>query len=466
MRPGFFLQTGIRGMEKEQALKAVSKILPSSIVLFKSDFSSPSDLQQLIRDLKHLYRIENGINEPLIAVDQEGGNVVRINWIDYNPSNLFLGRYDNINFTYYVGALTGQELSALGIRWNLAPVLDVLNPYNQVILERSFGDDILKIANHGAAYIKGLQSQGVVATAKHFPGHGGVIDDSHLVLPTDRRAHGAVLGDAFPFRYAIENGVKSVMLSHVLYTSLDSQYPASISPKIQALLRNDFGYGGIIITDSLDMKAITDNFDFKEIVRNTLFEEVDLIENANLVTSLELMDYVDVGKIQNLDSKKARINKLLGTDQQTRVKVNPDALRAVEIIGPVVRREVHFNPEEKIDVVFLEIKSESRVAEDSQAGNLENELLKSGLNLRLLFGADVIDDASLGRQVVFIGRNEHLKERISAINKVCEKRKCAYISTSVDRDIGLFSPGIGYVSAFSMKPRIIYGSILKLVGFI
>ena len=466
MRPGFFLQTGIRGMEKEQALKAVSKILPSSIVLFKSDFSSPSDLKQLIRDLKHLYRIENGINEPLIAVDQEGGNVVRINWIDYNPSNLFLGRYDNINFTSYVGALTGQELSALGIRWNLAPVLDVLNPYNQVILERSFGDDILKIANHGAAYIKGLQSQGVVATAKHFPGHGGVIDDSHLVLPTDRRAYGAVLGDAFPFRYAIENGVKSVMLSHVLYTSLDSQYPASISPKIQALLRNDFGYGGIIITDSLDMKAITDNFDFKEIVRNTLFEEVDLIENANLVTSLELMDYVDAGKIPNLDSKKSRINKLLGTDQQTRVKVNPDALRAVEIIGPVVRREVHFNPEEKIDVVFLEIKSESRVAEDNQAGNLENELLKSGLNLRLLFGADVIDDASLGRQVVFIGRNEHLKERIGAINKVCEKRKCAYISTSVDRDIGLFSPGIGYVSAFSMKPWIIYGSILKLVGFI
>ncbi len=270
MRPGFFLQTGIRGMEKEDALKAISKILPSSIVLFKSDFSSPRDLEQLIREINHIYRIENGVRQPIIAVDQEGGNVVRIDWLEYNPSNLFLGKYDNLNFTSYVGKLTGQELSNLGIRWNLAPVLDVLNPYNQVILERSFGDDIVKIAEHGSAYIRGLQSQGVIATAKHFPGHGGVLDDSHLILPTDRRSAGAVLGDAYPFRSAIMSGVRAVMLSHVMYASIDDELPASISPRIQKMLREDFGHGGIILTDSLDMKALADNFNFREIVQNTL----------------------------------------------------------------------------------------------------------------------------------------------------------------------------------------------------
>lgn len=224
MRPGIFIQSGLRGMDREEALKKIAKLLPYSIVLFKSDFSSPEDLKELIRRVRRIYVTENGVEEPLIAVDQEGGNIVRLDWLDYSPSNLFLGEFNNTNFTSYVASLTGYQLSDLGIHWNLAPVLDLLNPYNQVILERSFGSDIMKVSDHASAYIKSLQDHGVHATAKHFPGHGSVMDDSHLVLPSDKRGFEAIINDAYPFISAIEAGVHSIMLSHVLYTSLDPAF--------------------------------------------------------------------------------------------------------------------------------------------------------------------------------------------------------------------------------------------------
>ncbi len=91
MRPGYFIQSGIRGLERDQALKVISKFLPFSIILFKKDFTSKNDLMNLIKEIKRIYRIENNVNDPVIAVDQEGGNVVRIPWLDYNPSNLFFG---------------------------------------------------------------------------------------------------------------------------------------------------------------------------------------------------------------------------------------------------------------------------------------------------------------------------------------------------------------------------------------
>ena len=230
------------------------------------DSSSPG-FPRMLRFLAYFGNaIEKGIAPPVFAIDQEGGNVVRIPWLNYNPSNYFLGQVNNEKLTNYVGLVTGSDLYRLGIRWNLAPVLDILNNYNQVLLERSFGEDVETVAVNGAAYISGLQNQGVAATAKHFPGHGGVLEDSHQTLPRDKRSMNALLNDAFPFKAAIKAGVRAVMLSHVLYEGLDPDNPATLSQKAYDLLRKTFQFNGLVITDSVDMKAVSQNYSTTEIV--------------------------------------------------------------------------------------------------------------------------------------------------------------------------------------------------------
>ena len=130
---------------------------PIKLVLVRKDFSDRKDLIELIHTIKHLYSIEKDAREPYIAVDQEGGNVVRLAFLNYNPSNAFLGNLDNLRFTEYVGSRTGYDLKDSGIDWDLAPVLDLSSPYNQVILERSFSYDPLVVAEHGKAFIRGIQ---------------------------------------------------------------------------------------------------------------------------------------------------------------------------------------------------------------------------------------------------------------------------------------------------------------------
>lgn len=465
MRPGIFIQSGLRGMDREAALKKIAKLLPFSLVLFRSDFSSQDDLKELIRRVRKIYVTENGIEEPVIAVDQEGGNVVRLDWLDYNPSNLFLGEFNNTNFTGYVASLTGYQLSDLGIHWNLAPVLDLLNPYNQVILERSFGSDIMKVSDHGTAYIKSLQDHGVHATAKHFPGHGSVMDDSHLVLPSDKRGFEAIINDAYPFISAIEAGVHSIMLSHVLYASLDPDFPASISPSIQNLLRDRFKFDGLIITDSIDMKALSDNFSRKEIVDQTLLHQVDLIESADLENSIELADIISKVDYQKFGDKMRRLQNFQQSVSESRYRPSPDLLKSVEMTFPIVRRHVRLDPSRQLDMVFLDISEESRVADNKYPVNrVLEELDHLGLDIQFHYSIESMDSIKNSKQVIFVGRNEHLKSRIWRINDFCKGRKCAFISTSVDRDVGVIDPSLGYVSAFSQKPRTIAGSVIKILG--
>ena len=110
-----FLQSGIVGHAREESMKLISKFLPVSIILFKEDFDDKKDLQSLVKEINRLYVIEHGVKRPYIAIDQEGGKVVQIPWIEYNPSNAFLGSYGNIAFTKLVGSRVGYDLKLLGL---------------------------------------------------------------------------------------------------------------------------------------------------------------------------------------------------------------------------------------------------------------------------------------------------------------------------------------------------------------
>ena len=189
----------------------------------------------------------------LLAIDEEGGDVTRLEWREGSsyPGGAALGAVDDVAATESVAASIAAELAAAGVNWNFAPVADVNVPENPVIGSRAFGDEPALVARHVAAFVRGTQSQGVAACAKHFPGHGSTRQDSHLELP-------ALVGDVAdglpPFRAAIDAGVRTIMTAHIDVNGI----PATIDRAIlTALLRDELGFDGLIVADALEMKGLS-----------------------------------------------------------------------------------------------------------------------------------------------------------------------------------------------------------------
>ena len=198
--------------------------------------------------------------ELIVAIDEEGGDVTRLEAASGSsyPGNLALGAVDEVELTERVARSLGRRLAAAGLDLDYAPDADVnSNPDNPVIGVRSFGAEPALVARHTAAWVRGLQSTGTAACAKHFPGHGDTSVDSHLALPTVRLTRAELTATALaPFRAAIDADVRAVMLGHLLLPALDAEHPASMSPAAVRLLRAELGFSGLIVTDALEMAAV------------------------------------------------------------------------------------------------------------------------------------------------------------------------------------------------------------------
>ncbi|WNM40752.1 glycoside hydrolase family 3 N-terminal domain-containing protein [Micromonospora halotolerans] len=201
-----------------------------------------------------------GRPDVLIAIDEEGGDVTRLAHATGSPypGNAALGAVDDPTLTRQVYAAIGAELAALGINLDLAPTVDVNTAdENPVIGTRSFGADPVRVAVHSAAAVVGLQSVGVAACAKHFPGHGATVADSHYELPTVD-VPPAVLRerDLPPFAAVVDAGVRAVMTAHIRVPALTGDGPATFSRAVLVdLLRTEYGFTGAVITDALEMKG-------------------------------------------------------------------------------------------------------------------------------------------------------------------------------------------------------------------
>src|SRR5690606_5033344 len=199
-------------------------------------------------------------DDVLVLCDEEGGCVTRLeaaagsSW----PGNAALGVVDDVAATELAGEGIGALSKRAGIDVALAPAVDVnSDPDNPVIGVRSFGSDPELVARHGAAFVRGLQSHGVAACAKHFPGHGATHTDSHVGLPTVEADLDTVRRrDLAPFAAAIDTGVRCVLTAHVVYPALDTE-PATMSAAWMTLLREELGFDGVVISDALDMHAIS-----------------------------------------------------------------------------------------------------------------------------------------------------------------------------------------------------------------
>ncbi|MFJ3334104.1 glycoside hydrolase family 3 protein [Streptomyces sp. NPDC086766] len=228
----------------------------ASVGLFGRNIASPAQLAALTAQL----RAER--DDVLVAIDEEGGDVTRLEARTGSsfPGNHALGAVDDVELTRSVALELGHRLAACGVNLNWAPSADVnSDPANPVIGVRSFGADPELVARHTAAYVTGLQSAGVAACTKHFPGHGDTAVDSHHALPR------IDVGDAVlrarelvPFRAAIAAGTKAVMSAHILLPALDPDHPATLSRAVLTeLLRGELGYDGLIVTDGMEMRAVS-----------------------------------------------------------------------------------------------------------------------------------------------------------------------------------------------------------------
>lgn len=205
---------------------------------------------------------------PFIGVDQEGGRVARFGEpVVQLPSMRVLGNIGDRDLVQRAAAALGTELAAIGFNLDFAPVLDVdSNPKNPIIGDRSFSPDPDTVARLGRAFARGLQQSGVLACGKHFPGHGDTKKDSHVDLPVVKRSKEQL--DAVelpPFRAASHGGVAAMMTAHVVYEELDPGVPATLSrPICTGLLRGELGFGGVLFSDDLEMRALSDRYEIEQ----------------------------------------------------------------------------------------------------------------------------------------------------------------------------------------------------------
>lgn len=250
------------------------------LILFGRNVESPAQLHTLVHTLQEVAQAHTA--SPLvIAVDQEGGRVARLKApFTAFPSAAALGRLDSGQCASEVGSAIALELRAVGISMNMAPVLDVLtNPVNTVIGDRAYSHDPACVARLGSAFIRGTHAAGVLATGKHFPGHGDTALDSHVDRPVSTRSVSELeANELLPFREAMHAEVDALMTAHVLYPAWDSTYPATLSPRILTeVLRGQLGFQGVIVTDDLGMQAVSEAFPWDEIPLQALRAGADLL---------------------------------------------------------------------------------------------------------------------------------------------------------------------------------------------
>ncbi|TAG99451.1 MAG: serine hydrolase, partial [Sphingobacteriales bacterium] len=201
----------------------------------------------------------------LMTVDGEWGLGMRFDSVQSLPRQMMLGAVQDATIVYSYGKLIAEQCKRIGLQVNYAPVVDINNnPNNPVINDRSFGEDKYKVALFGLQYMKGLQENGIMASAKHFPGHGDVAVDSHYDLPLISKTKQQLDSlELFPFKELINGGVGSVMVAHLSIPVIDNSpnRPTSISYKnVTDLLRKELGFTGLTFTDALEMKGVTKYF--------------------------------------------------------------------------------------------------------------------------------------------------------------------------------------------------------------
>ncbi|MGG1680189.1 beta-N-acetylhexosaminidase [Neobacillus sp. NRS-1170] len=257
----------------------INKYKVGGVILYQPNVKDAGQLVNLTNAIK----TTNSKNKvPLfISVDQEGGRVHRMpTSIQNTPSARIIGNKNDANYAYNIGNVIAKELQSFGFNTDIAPVLDIqTNPNNTVIGDRSFGSNSSIVSKLGVSMMKGISSGNIIPVVKHFPGHGDTSVDSHLELPLVRNDLTRLKNvELVPFNNAFKNHADMVMVAHILVQKIDPNYPASMSKTIITdLLRKQYGFGGVVITDDMTMGAIAKHYTLKNAAVRAVNAGADII---------------------------------------------------------------------------------------------------------------------------------------------------------------------------------------------
>jgi len=284
---GQLVFTGISGLIlTEEEKKFIEKEDIGGVIFFSKNYESPAQLAELVNSIQMLRK-----EYPLfIATDHEGGRVIRFKThFTQFPPMLDITRLDSPKIFFDVATIMSEELLACGVNINLAPVCDIWNnELNKIIWDRAFGTDHETVSKFISSMIRGFQTSGLMSCAKHFPGHGNTIKDSHFDLPIIKKPMKDIREEELqPFIKAIKARVDIIMMAHIIVEEIDPDLPCSLSPRAHDLLRNELKYKGLILSDDMQMKAITDHHGTGEAAMMAIRAGSDLVEYRDMEEAMK-----------------------------------------------------------------------------------------------------------------------------------------------------------------------------------
>jgi len=479
---GQLIMIGFDALEiNDHALELIRDYRVGNIILFARNVDSPQQVFELNKALQKLAEEEFDI--PLyISIDQEGGMVTRMkNGSTFFPGAMTIAASGDPQNAFYVGKYMGQELLSLGVNMNLAPPLDVNNnPKNPVIGVRSYSDDPEIVTTYGTQFIKGLQKY-VVATAKHFPGHGDTKVDSHLALPTihlDEERFNRV--ELAPFREAINQGVQAIMSSHINFPLINEDgLPSTLSYNcLTGLLRNKLKFEGLIVTDCMQMKAIQYQYTTPVGAKLALKAGANIVcishsKDLQIASIKAIKEAVLSGEIP-LDVIEERVARVLKFKKQLKVYSETDTFEDVKYIVinkatkefalKVVEQAVTLvkgTPLETLQDTLLIASTPQATTiadEDDGANDIINavkleiptlDTMRVSIKPTVEEIASIVDRAKAYKQVVYCSYNANIHTtQLDCMNQLNALESTLYVCAMRNPYDGYFSPELEHIVCF------------------
>ncbi|MFC1744272.1 glycoside hydrolase family 3 N-terminal domain-containing protein [Candidatus Riflebacteria bacterium] len=446
---------GFQGKEPEgDVLKYYAQEKISGLVFFSRNIKNLKELKQSISLFKSRLPLK-----PFFAVDQEGGVVVRLaKGLQVPPGNMAIAASGKKNNAFQAGVNTGIDLKDLGFNINFAPVMDIDLCGNPCIGARAFSDKASIVKKYGVQYIEGLQSCGISATAKHFPGYGHCSVDPHLDLPTLTKNRAELeKNELIPFRAAIEKKVDLVMTTHMVLPEIDDRIVTFSSRIVDGLLKKELGFAGVVISDDLEMGALNEDENIGELALQSIISGHDIVLICHsFAMQKKALNYIKqayrkgllphyrvwdaLNRIFKLKRKQLfkKDDKLPTYDTQLSLKVGRQGLL---LHGQSSR--IPLSAKEKYILVIVKYKHLTLVEDEKFFNGKEyliNSLEESGIPIEVFKMAPKPTKKELctlesrcnkGQICIFLSYNAHLEEKQQQAIRLCQRKSRDLILVSL-----------------------------------
>ena len=495
-RVGQLFMAGFDGTEPTAAVRElIREYNLGGVIYFARNVDAPGQVASLSSTLQAVATATGAGSPLLIATDQEGGVVSRLDWGTQLPSQMLLGAAGDPDLARGAGEAVGRELATVGINMNFAPVLDVNNnPDNPVIGVRSFGESPDLVGDLGVAMAEGMQSTGVLACGKHFPGHGDTSTDSHVDLPVvDHDTDRLERVEFAPFRQAIAAGIDAIMTTHVSFPAItdDETLPATVSPAVQTgLLRESFGYDGVVITDCLEMDAIAGGLGVPEGAVRAIEAGCDVVlvshtperQRAAIEAVVEAVESgrIDEGRIDESVRRVQRVKRERGladsTTESWAAQAPASKLMATEVAERGVtlvrndREVIPFDPSRPLHVVGFTGTRGSSAEDDRYEPTVVFEALsKCGVEVRpqTVSEPESLDPAfGPDDQVLAVSYDARASaEQAAALQRVCDTQAAvAVLAVRNPYDAAVCPADATVLTCYDYSPAAVAAAARVLIG--